>query len=239
MDQESKDNRKRPRDESDQDTPEAKLARVESDGDSLHLGESPVDNENSVVNTCEDGDNHVTSNVSGLNSPDAKRIQDDLLNILDESDEPIIQGLDSVIRSFEEEILVPDFGTGTANAESCGVGSQPELGYLLEASDDELGLPPTFSGEEKSSEVNLAAETGGSGAASFCEMIEFENEIPSFDSFEFGLTCDSDGNSYNSSYNDSGDFVALGGLFDYSDENCTPAGEVAGLQWQPESLSAL
>ncbi|KAF2324860.1 hypothetical protein GH714_018147 [Hevea brasiliensis] len=164
MDQESENNRKRPRDDSYRDSPESKLARVESCGDSPDLGESHLDSDNSSVNSCKDVHNLIDSNGSGLNSPDAKRIHDDLLNILDEWDDQTIQGLDSVIRSFEEEILVPVVGPETTNVECYGGVSQPELGYLLEASDDELGLPPTFSGEEKRSTVDLAAETSGSGA---------------------------------------------------------------------------
>ncbi|KAF2324859.1 hypothetical protein GH714_018134 [Hevea brasiliensis] len=88
--------------------------------------------------------------------------------------------------SFEEEILVPVVGPETTNVvlwRCIPAGTWLSSG----SSDDELGLPPTFSGEEKRSTVDLAAETSGSGAEGFGEMLGFENEIPSYDSFEFGL----------------------------------------------------
>lgn len=246
MDQDSKENsdscnRKRGRDDSECNSPQSKLIRLES-VDSDDNSPDPVinllDSDNSSGDSDNISENHVEPVNSGVNSPEAKRIQVDLLDIFDESDEPMIQGLDSVIKSFEEEILVPVAGTvpTATDVTVCGE-SQLELGYLLEASDDELGLPPTFSGE-KVSAVDLAPVTSGSGATGFGEMLGFEDEILSYDSFEFGLGGDSDSNSYNGSYNDSGDFVALGGLFDYSDENYVP-GDISGVQWQPESLSAL
>uniref|UniRef100_A0A2C9WGU7 Uncharacterized protein n=1 Tax=Manihot esculenta TaxID=3983 RepID=A0A2C9WGU7_MANES len=140
----------------------------------------------------------------------------------------------SGLNSCKKEILVSVPGPVT-HTDTC----QPELGYLLEASDDELGLPPTFSGEEKISAVDLAAEASVSGAADFGEILGFEDGIPSYDSCEFGLAGESSGSSYNGSYNDSGDFVTLSGLFDYSSENYAPANDISGGQWQPESLSAL
>lgn len=234
MDQETKHNRKRALDDQDCDSHQSKLARFESVGNSTYLGETHLDSDSSGLNLCKSDVTVVESDDSGVNSPDAKRIQDDLLNILDESDDPTIQGLDTVIKSFEEEILVSVPGPVT-HTDTC----QPELGYLLEASDDELGLPPTFSGEEKISAVDLAAEASVSGAADFGEILGFEDGIPSYDSCEFGLAGESSGSSYNGSYNDSGDFVTLSGLFDYSSENYAPANDVSGGQWQPESLSAL
>ncbi|EEF29720.1 uncharacterized protein LOC8268650 [Ricinus communis] len=221
MGQDPQDNsKKRAREDKSADSSDHKLARVDS--------YNPVFNSDNAD--------------SGVNSPDAKRIQDDLFSILDESDEPMIQGLDSVIKSFEEEILVPVIDNDTVDTSGCRSGSQPDLGYLLEASDDELGLPPTFPGEEeKVNPVNLAGERkaetdmAGSGAdGSLGEILGFENEISSYDAFEFGFG----GDPVNISYNDSGDFVALGGLFDYSDENYVPS-DISGVQWQPESLSAL
>ncbi|KAJ9174058.1 hypothetical protein P3X46_017130 [Hevea brasiliensis] len=234
--QESNQNRKRPLDDPDCDSPESKLIRVASKCNSTDLGETHLDSDDSGLKSCNNG---VTLVDSGVNSSDAKWIQDDLLNILDESDESTIQGLDSLIKSFEEEILVPVPGAVMAYVAAGGGECQPDLGYLLEASDDELGLPPTFSSEEKNGEVDLAAETSASSAAGFGEMLGLEEEIPSYDTFELGLAGASGGNSYNGSYNDSGDFVALGGLFDCSEENYAPATEVSGVQWQPESLSAL
>ncbi|CAK7349742.1 unnamed protein product [Dovyalis caffra] len=227
MDQDS--SKKRTRDEFDvssSDSPETKLARVDSDANT-HVPEPDRD---------DSGEDRVDPDNSVVNSPEeAKRIQDDLLDIFDDSDEPAIQGLDSVIRSFEEEILV---GAPVPEMSLHSGGSQPDLGYLLEASDDELGLPPTFtSGEDKSAAAVsvVSAEEEGPGTVGFGWMLGFENEIPNYDSFEFGLGGNPDGNQNDSDNN--GDFVALGGLFDHSDENFVPA-DISGLQWQPE-LSAL
>ncbi|KDP20111.1 hypothetical protein JCGZ_05880 [Jatropha curcas] len=239
MDQESTENkdtcnRKRVRaDDSESNSSKLKLICLES---ALNSGDLDTNH----VDSGKNSENEVASNDSGVNSPEAKRIQDDLLNIFDESDDPMIQGLDSVIRSFEEEILVPSGpNTEVSDVTTYGGGSQPDLGYLLEASDDELGLPPTFSGEEeKVSAVDLDPELSASGATGFGNMAGFEDDIPSYDSFGFGLGGDSDSNSYNVSYNDGGDFVSLGGLFDYADENYVPA-DISAVQWQPESLSAL
>ncbi|WCJ21973.1 hypothetical protein M5689_004083 [Euphorbia peplus] len=166
----------------------------------------------------------------------AKRIHVDLFSILDDSDEPAFQGLDSVIRSFEEEILVSLSGPPSlesTDVSPVGEGSQPDLGYLFEASDDELGLPPTFTGdEEKISGEDVTVEISGSGAGSIGDILGFDEQISSYDSFDLGLA---DG-PISHCYNDSGDFVTLGGLFSYSDDNYVPA-EIS--QWQPESLSAL
>nr|XP_016433344.1 PREDICTED: uncharacterized protein LOC107759846 [Nicotiana tabacum] len=77
----------------------------------------------------------------GLYSPDVKQIREEILDILAEPETvtdrlPEVQDLDSVIRSFEEEIVHPL------------TQPQPDLCYLLEASDDELGLPPTASASD-------------------------------------------------------------------------------------------
>ncbi|XP_050203818.1 uncharacterized protein LOC126653870 [Mercurialis annua] len=235
MDQNSRQNKKRVReDDSGCNSPESKLVRVDSFEKVTET--SPDMKDGSGI------DSGVDSDVS---SPEAKRLEDDLFNIFDESDEPVIQGLDSVIKSFEEEMLVPVADMETVNPAGvmlCGGCSQPDLGYLLKASDDELGLPPSFSGEEdKVSVTDFTADTetetsrsGCGSAGGFGEMLGFEKKIPNYDSFEFGFGVD----SVSLSYNDSGDFVALGGLFDYSDESFVPA-EMSAVQWQPESLSAL
>ena len=65
-----------------------------------------------------------------------KRIQEDLLDILDDSDpviglDPEIQGLDLVIKSFEEEISVP---AQDPVQELDSGESRRELGFGLEAS---------------------------------------------------------------------------------------------------------
>ncbi|KAL4633222.1 hypothetical protein ACB092_04G107000 [Castanea dentata] len=220
---------KRKRDENDSDlnSPEPKLTRIDSD--------------NSAESTLRNSEN------SDLNSPETHLSEEDLLNILDDSDivtdrDPAIQGLDSVIKSFEEEILVQAPAPAAAPAvfidqASDSGESQPELGYLLEASDDELGLPPTTSsGEEAKIEaVDFEASSADPEAVGLDGiLLGFENEIPSYDSFEFGIGADSESN-----LNDNNsEFVALGGLFDYSDQSYDPAGD-SELLWRPESLPAL
>ncbi|OIT19077.1 PREDICTED: uncharacterized protein LOC109221904 [Nicotiana attenuata] len=139
----------------------------------------------------------------GLYSPDVKQIREEILDVLDEPETvidhlPEVQDLDSVIRSFEEEIVHPS----TQPAQS-------DLGYLLEASDDELGLPPPVSASDY--HVNAKTETPENAAG-----IGFENELPSFDSFEFGMNAGAgDGNSYG--VYSSCDFMTLEGLFDYEE----------------------
>lgn len=168
MDQENR--KKRTRDEfgvSSSDSPEVKLARVDSEANSPLL--EP------------DRDELV-------------EVREDLLSIFDDSDEPVVQGLESVIKSFEEEIHV---GVPVPDMLSDSGGSQTDLGYLLEASDDELGLPPTFAvGEEKDAAAVavLPAEEEGPGTVGFVEMLGFQDEIPSYDSFEFGLVGNTEGN---------------------------------------------
>ncbi|XWS50718.1 hypothetical protein CRYUN_Cryun12cG0110900 [Craigia yunnanensis] len=221
----SKGNNKRSREDSEDSESEAnsvpclKLARVDSanmGSESTHMEPDP-----------DDGD---------VQSPEAKRIQEDLLNILDDSDpvigsDPAIQGLDSVIKSFEEEILVPSQAPLPVMSSDSGE-SRPELGFLLEASDDELGLPPSFLSVEKEKKFgSVDVEVGGGlGAVGFGEMMGYEFPIPSYESFEYGIGGNSDANNNNHSI--SGDFVALGGLFD-------SAVDISELMWRSESLSAL
>lgn len=201
--------KKRVRDDSEDSTansPELKLARVES-----------------VVSD-------VTSEASGVSSPEAKRIQDDLLNFLDDADaDPVIQDLDSVIKSFEEEILVPDQAPPVMTSDS-GV-SRPELGYLLEASDDELGLPPSFSSVEEQKNEAVDLKTSESEPVNLGDIaLGFDEGLPSYEPYNFGIGGDVGGNM-----NGSNDFITLGGgLF----ESYEPA-DISEFAWRPESLSAL
>lgn len=173
------------------------------------------------------------SDESELDSPEAKRIRDDLLDISDDSD-ATIQDLESVIKSFEAEILLPAKAPppthfpGPDSAEC-----HTYLGYLLEASDDELGLPPTFStqlDENKSigtDSAGICSEADGAGE------VGFDAEIPHHELLGFGI------------YNDSGfngdsnvEFGTLGGLFDYSAEIFEPS-DFSGLLWGPASVAAV
>lgn len=138
---------------------------------------------------------------SGLDSFQAHAIQEDLLKILDDTDSSIdresaIQDLDSVIRSFEKEIEVPVPVV------------QSELGFLLEASDDELGLPPA--GEKGEIEgVNLAAQFSGNGSVK--GILGFEDEIVTNYCWFENLR------SEIKEWDPEEEVVALGGLFDHTD----------------------
>ncbi|KAG6627456.1 uncharacterized protein LOC122295514 [Carya illinoinensis] len=186
-----------------------------------------VDLENSTDDSGDSTLVRVDSNELPLESPEVQRIQDDLLHILDEDTvterdpDPEIQGLESVIRSFEEEILVaaPELAPVVLDQTSDSGDSQLELGYLLEASDDELGLPPTISPKEETKIEAVDFETSSSGATGWTGLLGFESEIPNYDTFEFGVGFD----PYNNTDDTSGEFVALGGLFDYTDRSFEPA----------------
>ncbi|KAI3984758.1 hypothetical protein MKX01_039375 [Papaver californicum] len=76
-------------------------------------------------------------------SLETKRIRENLLILdEDESDESITQDLDSVMKSFEEEISLPPRDVNNNFVVGGDTDEQHDLGFLLEASDDELGLPP-------------------------------------------------------------------------------------------------
>ncbi|GMJ10851.1 hypothetical protein HRI_004754300 [Hibiscus trionum] len=224
-------NKKRAREEAE-DTesgansiPNLKLARV----DTNNTGTSYCSPEATQVEPDPDD--------GGVQFPETKHIPEDLLNILDDSDPvtgpvPAIQGLDSVIKSFEEEILIPE-QAGLAETILNSGEPRPELGFLFEASDDELGLPPSFPSVEAEQKFETAfdVEEGGvSGGVGFGEMMGSEFPIPIYDSFEFGIGGDADYN--NNIHSNSGDFVTLGGLFE-------PAADISELTWRHESLSAL
>ncbi|KAH1080519.1 hypothetical protein J1N35_020280 [Gossypium stocksii] len=221
-------NKKRAREESEANSvPNTKLARVDSDDNKGPDSASPE--ATCVEPDPDDGEDNL---------PETRRIPEELLNILDDSDpvsgpDPAIQGLDSVIRSFEEEILIPEQVALPETILDSGE-ARPELGFLFEASDDELGLPPSLPSVEVEQRFETAFEVdegGGSGGVGFGEMMGNEFLIPIYEPFEFGTGVDSDTNN-NIHSNNTGDFVALGGLFE-------PAADISELAWRPESLSAL
>lgn len=167
-----------------------------------------------------------------VDSLEVKQIRENILDILDEPETvtdgtvPENQDLDSVIKSFEEEILpsstVPSRQTFIDLTLSDSSEFQSDLGYLLEASDDQLGLPPTFSPENHIDAKSRLENT-----------IKFENELPRYDSFDLGMLAGiMDGNNYDGE--NGGDFVTVGGLFDYPDPS-----NFSELSRLPESLPAL
>ncbi|KAI4319203.1 hypothetical protein MLD38_032830 [Melastoma candidum] len=167
-----------------------------------------------------------------VGSPEVNLIREDLLDILDDSDagsdpDPVTPDLDSVIKSFEEEIIVPVHHPAPSSPDLTPDAALNELGYLLEASDDELGLPPTFanSGDENSNPEIQELPDITSMAAS---ALPFDGELPNYDGFDLvpeinvSLAGRDSGNE---------EFVMVGGLFEFAD-NCDPT----EVMWRPESL---
>ncbi|XP_049397222.1 uncharacterized protein LOC125861344 [Solanum stenotomum] len=112
-------------------------------------------------------------------SPEVKQIREEVLDILDEQEIltdrlPEVEELDSVMKSFEEEIVHPSIQQ--TNLDS--IDPQLDLSYLLEASDNELGLPPTV----LSSDDHVNAKNNVDGSEN---VIEFEKEL--LPSHELGL----------------------------------------------------
>lgn len=210
------DKRKRVWDDSgelDENVPESKIARVDS-GSDLDSAESRVDSEGFELV-------RVDSGSSGTSD-----IQDDLLDILDDSDnvperDPTMEGLDSVIKSFEEEILAQPVDPNAAH-ESC------DLRHLLEASDDELGLPPTVTppAEEEKLENDGFSRVGPDGI-DLSGFLGFEDDIPHYESLGYGTGVFVE---YGGDDNGGG-FVTLDGLFDYA--------EPGDVLWRSESLQAM
>ncbi|KAA8532713.1 hypothetical protein F0562_032746 [Nyssa sinensis] len=133
------------------------------------------------------------SDESELGLPEVKRLKDDLLSNLDDSDLDTTSpdDLDSFMKSFEEEILASPPPPATLVYLTSDSGeSRPDLGYLLEASDDELGLPPSTT-TTSSSELENSEETElvrvSSDSTGFSELWGFDDQIPSYDSLGFGI----------------------------------------------------
>jgi len=104
---------------------------------------------------------------------DAKRLRpQDLLDMLDDDTDAAAAGdLASVMRSLEEEIASFD------EAVEAPTQQQPELGFLLEASDDELGLPPAGASASSSDEAGGLAWAPPETALDGGEIWGFEDEI--------------------------------------------------------------
>lgn len=169
------------------------------------------------------------SDEAVLDSPEVKRLRDDLFDVLDDSDpEPVSQDLDSVMKSFQDELS--SVTTTTGQGSSAGE-TQPDLGYLLEASDDELGLPPPPSispvpvaKEEETTETLTDLVRASSDSSGIDEIWGFEDHVTNYGDLDFG-----------SGVGDGGDYVAVEGLFEFSDD-CFDSGDL--FSWRSESLPA-
>jgi hypothetical protein len=174
------------------------------------------------------------SDDSRFDSPEVKRIREDLLENFDDAEfYTASQELDSFMKSFEEEIVsgrsTEEEAATVVDLTSESGDSQPELGFLLEASDDELGLPPSTSEGETVSDEKVELVGVVSDSSELSELWRFDDGIPSFDSFEFGI---GDAGTYNNT--SGGEYVALDGLFDYSDMGFGST----DFLWRPETLPA-
>ncbi|CAI9117511.1 OLC1v1018911C1 [Oldenlandia corymbosa var. corymbosa] len=137
-------------------------------------------------------------------SPEVKRLREDLL-LLESFDDGKIytrsSELDSFMKSFEEEILsgkpVPAPATNPApvvvDLTLKSDDSQPDnLGFLLGASDDELGIPPSRGVETDGGEVPITelvrAESDSSalGGGDFWGY-NYSDDLQNFDSFDAGI----------------------------------------------------
>jgi len=174
-------------------------------------------------------------------TPETKRLRvaDIILEILDDDDDDVGSGGDSavdnlahVMKSLEEEITAPV----TAEVVDAAGARQLDLGYLLEASDDDLGLPPPADGPSSSSpstDGGYVAEVVGDGLemADFDRVWRFEDEISPgpYEGLEQGIPTD---------FYDDG-VIFDGGLFGYSDEmGCGPSDYEDGF-WRTESQPAI
>ncbi|KEH27043.1 hypothetical protein MtrunA17_Chr6g0484631 [Medicago truncatula] len=228
----STDKRKRVDDEFDEtqthcvDSVHAKIRKINSfsDSDDVNLTETKTETQLTRVDSSE------SSQV--FDSDEIFNILDDENNAHERDSEPdSVMGLDSVIKSFEEEIFAPGTEPGLTEPEPVQVdlvqmtGSgemEMNLGYLFEASDDELGLPPTVTepglNEPGSDEPDKVDLTG---------FVGFDDDFTGFDGFGYGtgLLSESDGGAE--------DFVTGDGLFEYGE----PA--AADVLWRSESLQAM
>ncbi|XP_073316606.1 uncharacterized protein [Primulina huaijiensis] len=130
---------------------------------------------------------------SDIDSPEVKRLRDGLLDGLDEETELYTMGfdLDSFMKSFENDITAGGDELATVEDLKSDPGeSRPNLGYLLEASDDDLGLPPTEA-------FDFGADLWG-----------FEAEVPGYDPRGFGFI---------QTEVFDGEYAMIDRLFDYSD----------------------
>ncbi|WVZ72108.1 hypothetical protein U9M48_020620 [Paspalum notatum var. saurae] len=162
---------------------------------------------------------------AALHEADAKRLRpEDLLDMLDDETDAAAAGdLASVMRSLEEEIASFDEAPAAA---APAPAQQPELGFLLEASDDELGLPPA-GGSSSSEDAGLAGEPEVS-ALDGGQIWVFEDEIDGGDAGFRGYSPEAAAAAAAAAAWDDDGFDA--GLFAFGDDACGPADLAAALR---------
>ncbi|CAL9147458.1 unnamed protein product [Musa hybrid cultivar] len=167
-------------------------------------------------------------------SPEAKRLRDDLfLDILDDDAEAGDQDIASVMKSLEEEIALSSPPPPPTRA--LVKTDQPDLGFLLEASDDELGLPPpALSSSDDGGEAPAADDPAAEGVAVegvvFGQIWGLDDDITGYyDGFDLGIGPDDRVDTTDAA--EDGVFYD-GGLFDYADVLCAPP-DILDLSWAP------
>ncbi|KAL6626674.1 hypothetical protein ACP70R_030400 [Stipagrostis hirtigluma subsp. patula] len=163
---------------------------------------------------------------------DAKRLRpEDLLDLLDDDTDAAAAGdLASVMRSLEEEIGSFD---DEAAAADLMAPPQPELGFLLEASDDELGLPPP--GASSSSEEAGAGEPEGAVGLDG-QIWGFEDEIAGGLDGYGGASPEAAAAAAAAAAAGWDDVGFEAGLFAFGDDACGPS-DLAALR--PETMPAV
>ncbi|MQL88956.1 hypothetical protein Taro_021533 [Colocasia esculenta] len=149
--------------------------------------------------------------------------------------------LATVMRSFEEEIAALSSSPRPQQKcleQICDDLGQSDLGFLLEASDDDLGLPPTLPPSSDEGEVvdgDAGVGGGDRGLDAMGNLWAFDDDDRScYEALRFG------GFSEGDEVAGADDGVVVDGdLFGYSDAGPSAASEFADLSWRPESLPAV
>ncbi|KAM7274996.1 hypothetical protein ACFE04_016862 [Oxalis oulophora] len=104
-----------------------------------------------------------SAELDRFDSVDVKRLRDDLLSNFDDDSaesDPVLYELDSVMKSFQQEITPSSSPAPViVDLTSDSGESHLDLGYLLGASDDELGLPPV--GKTEAELVRVDSDDNG------------------------------------------------------------------------------
>ncbi|CAK9176245.1 unnamed protein product [Ilex paraguariensis] len=162
-------------------------------------------------------------------SPEVKRLREDILNDLDDPDQWTgTEDLDLFMKIFEEEISGFSSCVNFENLTSdSGELLQLDLVDLLEASDDELGLPPpsntsTIEVQNPDDQFELVRDS-----SELSELWWFDDQITSYNWIESSGIGGTDGQNTGNS-----ECVGFDELFDYSDLGS------AYLLWRFETLPA-